>query len=186
MDTVRWFSACAVTTKTAHSHPWMAVHCCYNRHPGLFGHACGGGMRKYDVAADIEAARQSLVRQCQQPALPWCSPLTHLRFSSAIVLGVEGAEGGSRPQEATAEAQLGYFLMSLCHSVQSFSAWKEWKAKSARKKQETVEAERRRKGILTGREIFSEVGLIAQPSCEGCSVLLNADPCDVSKGLPCV
>ena len=35
--------------------------------------------------------------------------------------------------------------------------WKERKAAAARKAQEQEQSERRRKGILTGREIFSEV-----------------------------
>ena len=47
--------------------------------------------------------------------------------------------------------------MTVPAVVQSFSAWKERKAKVARKAQEQAQAERRRKGVLTGREIFSEV-----------------------------
>ena len=61
-------------------------------------------------------------------------------------------------------SQLAYWSVPLsCRftafsaGAQSFSAWKERKAKVARKEQEQAQAERRRKGVLTGREIFSEV-----------------------------
>ena len=46
--------------------------------------------------------------------------------------------------------------------MQVFSKWRNQKRDAARKQQEEAQAERKRKGILSGREIFAQVRLKLQ------------------------
>jgi hypothetical protein len=83
--------------------------------------------------------------------------------ASRVRLGQQGAVWQWQALDAGQSACITDLIDEVCSDfgypavAQSFSAWKERKAKVARRGQEQAQAERRRKGVLTGREIFSEV-----------------------------
>lgn len=49
------------------------------------------------------------------------------------------------------------YLCSYCIASQTFKAWYEKKASVVREKEAEIEAARRKRGAMTGREIFAEV-----------------------------
>lgn len=63
------------------------------------------------------------------------------------------------------------FCEKLCAALQTFKKWYEKKADAMREKERAAEEARRKRGAMTGREIFAEVRAEAELEHSGNSLL---------------